>query len=219
MPSPNITFPSGTKLSRLEIVKYHDNPNIGNVGRVVIALLLIALGFQFFTGWSARQNEVIDQNKANLISGVINALNEYYRTSSDFLEQRSYPIARCSNDLNSFDYEYTLRSFLTGRQVGTTSHAYIAPNNFPTDPQGAYRDTIPDNFACADHLSAEERNSRKYFNGTSVCDFDINQRRNCFLYTSSLIGDSFKLAYWSPFYSKYVVFSKFREDTMKVSLF
>lgn len=202
------------------IAGYHTDKNVGTAGRVIVGILLTLIVYQLVIGFFDAKKEVDDQNKVTAMTSLLSAINLYYRDSSDFLEARYYPIAACSNELNNFDYEYTLRSKLTGYQSNkATTHTYITRDTFPTDPNGGYSVTFPTTFDCASHVTPAEFTSHKYFDGSNHCKYDVNTSPNCFLYTSSLIGDSFKLSYWSPYYNKYVIYSKFRGDTMQIKLY
>ena len=203
----------------VEVVHYHYDTKWGITGIVMLSLMAILISVNMWNGFVGRQREIDDQNKSQVLNQVVQALDLYYRDSSDFLENRAYPVAKCSNDLNSFDYEYTLRGALTGVRSASRSHSYIVPNQFPTDTQGSYTQRFPSSFSCRTVLPQLEQQQSGYFNGTTICNFEINTSKNCFLYTSSLTGDSYKLAYWSPFYNKYVVYSKFRTEDLSVRLF
>lgn len=206
-------------LSNLNIVQYHTDRKWGLVGRIIVGLTLLSVGWQFFSGYVAKSNELVDEKKSREIAAVMQSLSEFYKDSSPFLENRYYPIAKCSNDLNEFDFEYTLRGEVTGKKPGSLTQEYIKVGDFPSDSKGSYTNDLSNNFKCTESLSASEQTKGKYFDNSRHCNFNINSQRNCYLYTSSLIGDSYKIAYWSPYYKKFVVFSKFRDEVAHVTLF
>jgi hypothetical protein len=206
-------------LKNFEFVKYHTDAKFALGDKIVIGILLTLLALQLVNGFLAQRNEIIDESKSSQIASIIQSLSLFYKDSSRFLESRYYPVAKCSNDLNEFDYEYTLRGEITGLKSGSRTHTYITKPNFPTDPQGNYANTFASNYACKTALPAEEQKQNNYYDNYKHCSYDINNTRDCYLYTSSLNGDSFKLAYWSPYYNKFVVYSQFREEPMSVKLY
>jgi type II secretory pathway pseudopilin PulG len=209
----------GFSLSRFQVVEYHETSKLRIWDKLVVVTLIGLLVLQVVNGFGAQMNEVVDENKSKQLASVISALDLFYKDSSDFLENRSYPKAGCSNDLNEFDFEYTLKGELTGFKSKTRTHSYIKKNEFPSDPQGNYQATLDSTYACKATLPPDEQKFAGYFDNTQHCKFDINSARNCYLYSSTLIGDGYKLAYWSPYYNKFVVYSKFREEAMKVKLY
>lgn len=214
--------PYNTGLQPISVIP-PEGLNLIELGIVVFMILILIIVGTW--GFFSQAAEIRDQNREADIVQVITALNNYYQNSSFIPGEKSYPIAVCSGRLNEIDFEYTLKQYLTGARVQFDTHPYILPKDYPQDNWGLYATTLsnkktrlrecPKVFA---DLSNPEANI--YSDETKSCEFDIarQQYRKCYLYTSSINGDYFEIAYFSEARQGFVIFSKFREDPVRTSL-
>lgn len=218
--------------------------SIGGRGRLIVITGLILLAVLFAFGFFRHKDTIDDRNKNQDIGYIIRALNSYYDDSSEYIEGRHYPIALCSSNLNSFDFEYTLRKALTGKSAGNTLQNYIDTQNYPQDRLGKYVSKFSDYdglksdkigertpiYNCRDKLPYIEggKDKNSYFDGRAICTFDnrfdmlafdFSTNRNCYLYTSTSNGDAYKLAFFSGANNKYVVYTQYRNDPLKSGYF
>jgi hypothetical protein len=214
--------------------------SLGRRGRLIVITGLLLLASLFALGFFHQKDIRDDGNKVGDMAYIITALNSYYDDSSEFIESRKYPISRCSSNLNSFDFEYTLRKALTGKNIGDTTQNYIDDQNYPYDKLGKYVSKFSEYDGmkteligahipiqnCRDALPHTESGAEKnsYFDNHAICTFDNRfdmlkfdffTNRNCYLYTSTSNGDSYKLAYYSSARNAYVVYSQYRNDPIK----
>lgn len=216
--------------------------SLGKRGKIIITVCILALSTSFALGFFRQKNIVQDRNKQNDIQYVIRGLNSYYKDSSEFIEKRTYPQANCSGELNSFDYEYTLRKALTGAGLNANGHSYI--QNFPLDALGKYTGTFNDyagmdpknadktvdqagTITCFNALPIFERESfgNKYFDNFQICKFDSKieplkfdffAQKNCYLYTTTENGAEYRLAYYSNALKQFVVYSQYRNGNLSI---
>jgi predicted PolB exonuclease-like 3'-5' exonuclease len=136
--------------------------------------------------------------------------------------QRFYPKAPCSESLNEVDFEYTMRNYLTGRVPEVESHTYIDPQKFPTDKWGEYSQTFSQRkvpYRCTQNLNSETLSADMaiYNDKSQSCNFSKKLGfQKCYLYTATNNGDTYQLAYFKEETAKFVIYSKFRDDPVKV---
>jgi type II secretory pathway pseudopilin PulG len=196
--------------------------NLLEKATITIALLiLIGITAFGFISQSARNR---DTQRAEDIRVVLQAIDSFYVNSNLVPSQRAYPIAECSEKLNEVDFEFTLRQYLGGVRVSSDPHAYILPSEFPNDPWGTYDTILNDRDlelrACPKVFNETTlAGSTIYADGAKSCNFNQRQNRykQCYLYTSSNNGDSFELAYYSEAQGNFVIYSRFREEPIRVS--
>jgi hypothetical protein len=199
---------------------------IGITGWILLGFMTFVLIFAGIYGYFRERSLALDRDKFSDITVVVTALGEYYNDSSAYLEKRYYPISRCSSDLNSFDFEFTLKNSLIGvpleKNIRQNVHPYLSINDFPTDKQGSYVSKFSEdsNFNCINAVPSLQKpveggNKFGYKDNSSICAFSPTSP-NCYLYTSSANGDSFKIAYFSNADNQYVVFEKFRDENIKL---
>ena len=204
--------------ARQEDSSHNFNKNLGPVGWIIITLCLLTIATFILIGYRDARNVNIDLNKSHDITNVVSALNNYYSHSSVVSNERHYPIAKCSKDLNSFDFEYTLRLELTGvEKLG--NNEIINKDNFPRDARGSYSNNFPKNFQCIESLPVLDSTKSQYDDKYPVCKFDISNSRDCYLYSSTINGDSYKIAYYSHSKQRFIVLEKFRDEPIKNSTF
>lgn len=187
----------------------------------IIILTIIALIGVFTWGLLANNTMLRDQQRATHIQQVLQALDQFYVNSALQPSERAYPVSVCSSNLNEVDYEWTLKNHLTGKQVELDSHSYIDDSNFPNDPWGSYNSNFRQKaapFRCT-NIFPNGSATTQYIDGRESCDFSsANNIRYCYLFTSSVNGDSFQLGYWSEQNNAYIVYSRFREDALQVNV-
>ncbi len=204
---------SGNLLDQIRYSKRLNGLEIITILTSVI-LLIIVFVFGFVNGQQSNE----DAQRLAHIRQVTSALTEFYNNSSAVPSQRSYPIALCSADANEVDFELTLRLSLTGQIKEKDIHAYIQPDNFPTDPSGVYskslgKRTVP--YRCPSILPASatsNQSSNIYSDGWDSCNFNKTRNPKCYLYASSNNGDTFTVGYYSQLNNKFVLFTKFRDQ-------
>ena len=159
------------------------------------------------------------------IQNVIKAINSFYANSSTIPSRKSYPVAQCSERLNEADFEYTLKDHLTGNKKQIDTHQYISPSDFPLDKSGVYSQTPASRkVALRDcprmFSSIESANSDIYPDGSKSCNFSSRNRNylSCYLYTSSNSGDKYQISYYSEDRGSFVVYSKFRDENIRVEI-
>lgn len=182
---------------------------------IVLILSLCAVIISFVWGVFASNTGLRDNQREAHILQVLSALDQFYVNSNLDPTNRKYPVAVCSNSLNEVDYELTLRLYLTGQQVAFDKHAYIAKDDYPRDPWGDYATQFADKktpFRCSNILP-QGNATDAYFDQYPSCDFSpVNNLRSCYVFTSSVNGDSFQLGYWSEVANSFVVYSRFRSE-------
>jgi type II secretory pathway pseudopilin PulG len=195
--------------------------NILEIATVLISIL--ALIGVFSWGLIAQNAINRDKQRQQDISQVIAALLEFYKNSNTIPSQRTYPIANCSESLNEVDYEYTLKRALTGQAIQLDTHAYIDPSDYPTDRSGVYSTTFAQRkipYRCTEKLNLPTNYSQDtpiYSDGTKSCNFNQAQKYTlCYLYTSTNNGDTFSIGYYKESSNSFVVYKKFRDDTIQV---
>ncbi len=182
-----------------------------------IILLIIPLIWGFWiSGPSSR-----DEKRRHDIEQVAVALDYFYQNSNSNPSDRSYPIAICSNSANEVDFEATLRYHLTGKRPDLDNYSYIDPEKFPKDITGVYSTSLENRrspFTCDKILSPTS--TTIYENNYPSCNLNISDPnlRNCYLYGSSVNGDTYYLAYYSETRNAYVFFTKFRSEPIQTQI-
>jgi hypothetical protein len=188
-----------------------------------ILVAVVVLAVSLFVGFDTGNKSMKDLRKRADISQVVTALNLYYENSNKVDGEKKYPLASCSGVINEVDYEFTLKQFLAGQRPSYDNHPYILMADFPLDPWGNYSKNFNDKKTNLKACTEEYLNTETgliYPDSSLSCDFDFKQKqyRNCYLYTSSLSGDSFQIAYYSNIKEGFVVFTKYRKNPVQESL-
>jgi hypothetical protein len=183
---------------------------------LVLFVSIVILVTTFVFGVINKNRELRDEQRYVDILGVIEALDNFYNASASVPSRRYYPISRCSNSLNEVDYEYTLRETLTGKRSNVTLQTFVDPDRFPVDDRGIYTPNFSDRslpYRCPNIL---QQNANSYQDNYPSCEFSSNLNQNfCYLYTSTNNGDSYQIGYYSESQSKFVVFSRFRDQQVR----
>jgi hypothetical protein len=191
--------------------------------KITISISVVVLVVISIFGFWSQNTRNRDAQREEDIAVILEAINSFYVNSNLVPSQRTYPVADCSEKLNEVDFEFTLRQYLGGLRPAYDPHTYINPDNFPNDPWGSFSVNL-------NERETELRNCPKIFNertltGQTVysdsypsCNFDQSRStfRKCYLYTSSNNGDSFELAYFSEAQGGFVIYSRFREEPLRV---
>lgn len=181
---------------------------------ITIIFSLIVIVVAGLWGFNTNTAKNRDKQREHDIFQVIGALNQFYINSSSTPSQRTYPIARCTAQLNEVDFELTLRQHLTGSRPEIEPHAYITPDQFPRDRWGRYYDSFADRriaYRCIQILG--DTSLTRYNDNTQSCEFSSSNRwRKCYLYSSSQNGDKFTIGYWSESQNKFIIYERFREE-------
>lgn len=212
--------------------------NLLEIGLVVFSLILLCSVFY----WGFYSQTLVNKDRQknyDITQVILPALFDFYKNSASTENQRFYPKAQCSGDLNEVDYELSLRQYLTGQKPEVEIHEYIPNNLFPRDRNGFYSQTLDTRkvpYRCPNLLTGFNNNQNKldiqtYTNFPS-CNFrssnfliDQSGRRktvprylNCYLYTSSNTGDSFRLGYFSQARKCFVIYQRYRSLDLQSSL-
>lgn len=199
-----------------------DNINLLEISLILLMIILIIGTFVF--GVFTQSNSNRDRQRRNDLTQVLKAIESYYQSSSNNPNERTYPIAVCSSQLNEVDYEYSLAEYLTGKRQSQEPHKYILDSDFPTDRFGIYsqdfesrKQKIRD---CPKIFPVSNQRGQIYADGRKSCNFNrrLKEYKSCYLYTSSTSGDEFQLGYFSESQDSFVVFSKFRNGRLKTEL-
>ena len=190
---------------------------------VILLSILLILGSLFWGFWDQSNKNADIQKRFDIENILIPSLGEFYKNSSANENQRFFPKANCSNDLNEVDYEFTLRQHLAGLLPQIENHAYIQPDQFPRDRKGVYSDTWKGRkttYRCPERLGASSANvqtNNKIYPDFQSCNFARNLGlKNCYIYTSSTSGDAFKIGYLSQQTDCFVIYSSFRGSQPKL---
>jgi hypothetical protein len=211
-------------------INFEGNPSRGflnflEIGLVV--LVLIALVAAIFVGFFGQTERLRDQNRKQEIEQIVWALNMFYENSSLVPSERRYPVAACSGQLNEVDYEFTLKQYLTGQKEEFDSHPYIKGLNKDTDffrdKWGIYTDRLDKRQIpirnCPNIFSnIQDWNGFVYPDGSKSCQFKPSnpKYRKCYLYTSSINGISYEVAYYSEAQQAFVIYSRFRDGSVEI---
>ncbi len=187
---------------------------------VLFSVLLLAGSFGFGVINSRPINQ--DKKKRHDINQIIAALDMYYINSDSIENKRTYPVAVCADQANEIDFEYTLRNHLSGQNQNENSHAFIPSELFPRDDWGRYSIKFENRqvpFDCAKEIT-HGANGEVYPNGYPSCNFSLSRKdfQKCYLYGSSVNGDSYKLVYYSEANDYLVRIDKFRDEDIKQSI-
>lgn len=192
-----------------------------NLLEVLIYFLCVSLlvGL-FYIGFAKRENQLYDEKRVADVGVVIQALEDYYNNSNFIPEKRQYPISLCSNTvLNSVDYEFVVKKALVGKEGKIDTFEYIKPSNYSNDPKAKTTPALknrPDNQDCFSNMSTQTIDEYLPITGNS-CLFDGGNYKYCYLYTSSVTGDSFRIAYYSEAKKSFVIYEKFRDGDLKIT--
>jgi type II secretory pathway pseudopilin PulG len=197
---------------------------------IVVLVLLISMisvtTWGFFTGTRESQ----DRQKQHDIQEIMVALDYFYK------QNKFYPIRQCSEDLNPIDFEFYLRQNLTGKVTSVGSENYIS-TSFPRDRVGEYvlrADQYLYRVPCPSVIAESVRSTGNiYSDGQNACNYnrltttrqgifgsyeDSSQiRLRCYLYTSTVRGETYRLGYYSESQARFVVISKTREEPQQVN--
>lgn len=198
-------------LARPKISITYDR-SIGKIGRIITVIGIVILLVCFAFGFIAGRKKKDDLNRYKDIVTIINVLNQYYQNSSDYSDQRHYPTARCSQELNSFDFEYTVRRELIGMSNQGVQRSFVSASSFPRDSRGSYTSSFKNysGFKCLGALPDLEQAKEGYSDSSPICKFDIRTQKFCYLYTSTPNGDSYKISYYNASLKKFVIFRQSR---------
>ena len=187
----------------------------------IIVLLIIALLSVVFWGFFVQEAKNRDIQRFNHFSQtLIPALDGFYTNSAATESARKYPIAKCSPDLNEVDFELALRQNLTGQLPEIENHTFIQAKNYPQDISGKYSKNFGDrkvSYRCTERLSLDTVQQQKaIYPDRDSCNFKPSQNyKQCYLYTSNSIGDTYQLAYYSEETTCFVTFKKFRNQNLQ----
>jgi len=198
---------------------FSDYRRINGLEIIVIVLSIISLIGVFSWGLLGKNTENRDKQREKDINQIIIALDDFYKNSSTIPSQRAYPISNCSESANEVDFEFTLKRYLTGQVLEKDSHVYIQPVNYPSDRSGQYSDTFGERkvgYRCPEKLNTTGvNNNSRIYSDFSSCNFSQAKKFfQCYLYTSSNNGDTFRLGYYKESDQAFVIFKKFREDRL-----
>ena len=157
-----------------------------------IILNILALVFGLYRG----RQQGINNNKRNDITSVIAMLDQYYDASATSNVDKSYPIAECTSELNSYDYDVSLKQALA---------SVVTTDQMPFDELGNYSKNNP-------RTDCETVD-------TNYCQLDLKNNKNCYVYTSSISGDEYTIGYWNLLKGKFRYCTKFRTDPLDCKLF
>ncbi|MBC7472099.1 MAG: hypothetical protein H7196_02450 [candidate division SR1 bacterium] len=200
---------------------YEDYQYFNGFELIIIIISIVALVVLFiygiiFVGPANRNSQrIFDMNQASL------ALDSFYLNSSTIPSERYYPISSCDAAINSADYEYTLREYLTGKKIEKETRVYINPNDWRSDPWGTYSKTIGERkipMKCQDllQLNSSDKNQIIYSDSSSSCNYSSIQSNKayyqCYLYGSSVNGDKYSLGYYNEEKNQMVIITKRRTE-------
>ena len=200
-----------------------------NLLEIIVSLMLpIALLVSLIMGFNGQLTRLRDQNRAAEIEQIVWALNMFYENSSLVPNERKYPIAVCSGQLNEVDYEFTLRKYLKGEREEFDSHPYIQgqnPESFLVDNWGNYAVNL-------DQRSIPLRNCPNIFarnqdwgglvypDSFPSCQFRPSDKRfrNCYLYTSTTNGDGYEVGYFSESQQAFIIYYRHRDGNVGIKM-
>ncbi|GAB4147726.1 MAG: hypothetical protein OHK0017_09740 [Patescibacteria group bacterium] len=197
------------------------NSRVNGLEIIVIIIALIATLISFIWGFNVANAENHDKQKQSDIGQVIEALDYFYANN------KAYPIRQCSEDLNPIDYEYFLRRNLTGKVSRIGTENYITTAEFPKDLSGKYVTKAEDyqyNIPCPSVIQESVKSTGNiYADSSKACNFSRSNAGgrtvmlNCYLYTSSVTGDSYQLGYFSESRKSFIIVSKYRTNNLEVT--
>lgn len=222
----NQPYPFFQKGGNQELEKPNSFLNLLEIG-IIIFLLLILLVVTVL-GFSNQLAKLRDRNRQNEIEQIVWALNMFYENSSLVPNERKYPIAVCSGQLNEVDYEFTLRKYLKGEREEFDSHPYIQgqnPESFLVDNWGNYAVNL-------DQRSIPLRNCPNIFarnqdwgglvypDSFPSCQFRPSDKRfrNCYLYTSTTNGDGYEVGYFSESQQAFIIYYRHRDGNVGIKM-
>jgi hypothetical protein len=188
--------------------------------KLILIVVLIPLIIFFVKGFSEQNILNKDDRKRQDITEVMKGLDLFYLNSAVIETNRTYPVSKCSGQLNEVDYEYTLNRSLTGRNLKEDTNIYIDPKDFPNDPFGEFSIKKPDRKTpfrtCPSIQKNENDNILVYKSGEKSCNFSITEKQklpNCYLYSTDQNGLSYKIGYYSEQKNGFVIWDKFKNNT------
>ena len=182
---------------------------------VVIVLSILGLAGTFTWGFMTRQRLARDVQRREHIYKIVEALDSYYLNSSQTKADRRYPPSSCGTRLNSYDYEFTLRRYLTGQVVTADTHNYIG-GEYPLDPWGEYSKTLGEreiDFLCVNILDPDS--TTIYPGGWESCNFSSQEQtkyKKCYTYASDNKAERFTLSYYAEELGRFITISRYRDD-------
>jgi hypothetical protein len=187
----------------------------------IMVLSIISLIGSFAYGVVVAGPANRDTQRVFDINQVILALDSYYLNSSTVPSERYYPISSCDGALNTVDYEWTLREYLTGKKVEKETRVYINPNSWRSDPWGEYSKTLGERkipLKCKDALQLPSNSISQaiYADNSTSCNYSSVQQNKayyqCYLYASTVNGDKYSIGYYNEEKNQMVITSKRRDD-------
>jgi hypothetical protein len=202
----------------------YDYPSFNGFELIIMFLSVISLIVAFGFGFVANGPTLRDSQRAFDINQTIKALDSFYTNSSLVPSERYYPISVCDAALNTPDYEWTLREYLTGKKTEKETRVYINPADWRSDPWGKYSKTLGERkipLKCQDKLQLATNNANQviYPDDNTSCNYSTQQANEayykCYLYSSSVNGDTFSIGYYSESTNQMVIYKRFRQDAIK----
>jgi hypothetical protein len=183
-----------------------NDKKIGWKGWLVIGLCLLWLGYMLISGflYQKRVNETA-KRRADILS-LTNGLSIFAQQQRAQRAVNLYPLSQCSKDLNSFDFEFTLRKELVNNVVELKT--------YPKDDQGSYSFEFASNNSCKELLSLSEKTTKGYPDSYPICKFNSNSSPNCYLYVSTQNGVGYRISYYDSVVNKFVIFEKNNTDNL-----
>jgi type II secretory pathway pseudopilin PulG len=184
---------------------------------VVLVSILLLIGVTVFGAISQNAKNRDLQRSTDFTQTIIPALQGFYTNSSATESGRYFPVAQCSGDLNEVDFEYTMRINLTGQIKEIDNHPYISADKFPKDKSGIFSKNLSDRknpYRCPEKLSLNtiQNNSPIYSDNYPSCNFSKTKNKFCYLYTTSPVGDTFQLGYFTESSNCYTLYRQFRSE-------
>lgn len=185
---------------------------------LVILSIILLIGAVIF-GYISQNAKNRDQQRfLDFSKTIIPAVQDFYKNSSATESARFYPISQCSGDLNEVDFEYSLRQNLTGELNEVDNHTYIDKGSFPKDRSGQYSTNFKSRavpYRCPEKLnfSTTQNNTAIYADNYPSCSFSkAKLLKQCYLYTTSAIGDGYQLGYFNESTNCFTLFREFRNQ-------
>ena len=203
---------------------YEEQPSFNFFELGILLFSIVALIIAFIFGFIGAGASLRDSQRVFDIDQVSKSLDVFYLKSSLIPSERAYPISFCDGAINTVDYEYTLEQYLTGQQVDKETRVFIKPEDWRSDKWGSYSKTlgerkIPQKCQEKLGLTANNGSQKIYSDGRGSCNYSTAQSNEdyykCYLYGSSVNGDTYSIGYYSESAKKMVIYSRFRQDPIK----
>jgi hypothetical protein len=187
-------------------VNLTSNRKFGWKGWLVLGVCLGLLLYTLVSGFIF-QRKVNETAKRRLdILSIVDGLDVFAGQQRAQRAVNLYPLSECSKNLNSFDFEFTLRKKLTSE--------IVVLKTFPKDEQGSYKFEFSKNDSCKELLSLSEKTGNGYPDAYPICNYNSQTSPNCYLYASTQNGVGYRLAYYDTVKQKYVIFEKNNSDNL-----